>query len=100
VRPFENYIPCTKNFNTINKEISLVANSSTASKTVFTETFSIGENGYHRYSGYDTMGLRLNLSVNLENNLYKAVAGNYYVQVIIRAFDQSKMKDSADLIMS
>lgn len=99
VRPFENYVPCTPNFNTINKEISIIANSSTTSKEIFTHTFA-PDKSYHKYSGYDSLGLKLNLSVNLENNNYKAVSGNYYVQVIIKAFDQSKVKDSADLIIA
>ena len=99
VRPFENYVPCTPNFNTIDKEVSVIANSSTTSKEIFTHTFA-PDKSYHKYSGYDALGLKLNLSVNLENNKYKATSGNYYIQVIIKAFDQLKAKDSADIIIA
>lgn len=99
VRPFENYVPCTPNFNTINKEISVIANSSITSKEIFTHTFA-PDKSYHKYSGYDALGLKLNLSVNLENNKYKTTSGNYYIQVIVKAFDQLKTKDSADSIIT
>lgn len=99
VRPFENYVPCTPNFNTIDKEVSVIANSSTTSKEIFTHTFA-PDKSYHKYSGYDALGLKLNLSVNLENNNYKAISGNYYIQVIIKAFDQLKTKDNADTIIA
>lgn len=99
VRPFENYVPCTPNFNTIDKEVSVIANSSTTSKEIFTHTFA-PDKSYHKYSGYDALGLKLNLSVNLENNKYKATSGNYYIQVIIKAFDQLKTKDTADIIIA
>ena len=99
VRPFENYVPCTPNFIQINREVSIIANSSTtASKEIYTHTFA-PDKSYHKYSGYDMMGLKLNLSVNLENNNYKAVSGNYYIQVVIKAFDQSKVKDNVELMM-
>ena len=67
VRPFENYVPCTPNFNLRNNEVEIVVNGDTKYKEIFTYTFA-PDKSYHKYSGYDSLGLKLNLSVNLENH--------------------------------
>lgn len=108
VRPFENYVPCTENFNKINKEVSIIANSDSISllnqkynnyKEVCSYSFNLNKN-YKQNAGFDLLGLKASIAANVENGTYAAISGDYGLLLHLEAYDLTSMKDSADNIMS
>ena len=92
---FENFVTCTKNFNEMNREVSIIANKQNSLqlfqkynnyKEVCSYSFSLNNN-YKQNAGYDLLGLKVNLSAAIENNSYAATAGDYGLLVHLEAYD-------------
>lgn len=93
VRPFENYVSCTKNFNPIDKEYNLLVNGAEKNKLIGSYSFESNRDIDYN-AGYELMGFQVSLSTALENNNYTVASGNYYFQIVVNAFNQSKTKDT------
>lgn len=108
VRPFENFVSCTENFNKTNREISIIANNTKGStplpqyrncKQICAYSFILNKN-YRTNAGFDSIGLKANIAASVENSNYIATSGDYGILVVAKGYNQTKTKDEAAIAIT
>lgn len=88
---FENYVPCTKNFNEDSieeKPLNIGYDADKYSIQIFSKLFD-NEDEIYNNAGYNLMRVKLGIAANLKKDNIIVKEGTYHVDIKIEYFDQT-----------